>query len=304
MKFQVLCFFLLGMTTASIAQGIRVGQTPGNPDASSGLEVDFSDRGFLPPRLSTAERDAINAPANGLMIFNTTIGCPQYFLSGIWYSQCGTPPFACGDLVTDANGNSYNSVQIGTQCWLRQSLNVTKYRNGDVIPEITVNSEWASATTGAWSYYANNSSYGPTYGRLYNYYAVEDARGLCPHGWHVPTESEWVQLELHLGMPAGEINNNGFRGTTQGGAIKQAGTSLWASPNTGATNSTGFTALPTGGKGTDGTFYFVTLGGDMWSSTPAGGNTAFYRSTYYLNGGIWRGNAAYAFGFAVRCLKD
>jgi len=289
-------------------QGVRVSESPGDPDPSAGFEVDFQNRGFLPPRMSSEQRDALVNPADGLMIFNTTTGCPEYCFSGEWYTQCGNPvnpPFVCGtDTASDADNNSYTTVQIGTQCWLQQSLNTTKYANGDAIPEVTGNSAWAALSDGAWSHYGNVASNSNTYGRLYNYFAATDERGICPVGWHIPTETDWVDLEVYLGMPSGEINNTGFRGTTQGGAIKQTGTTLWLSPNTAATNSTGFTALPTGGRGNDGTYYFINQGGDMWSSTESTSSDAYYRSTYYENGGIWRGAASKKYGFSIRCMKD
>lgn len=126
-----------------------------------------------------------------------------------------------------------DKVVIGNQIWATQNLNVTWYRNGDAIPQVQDPHQWENLTTGAWCYYANNSVNGPIYGKLYNWYAVIDQRGLAPAGFHVPNSSEWITLVNFLG---------GI--DVAGGALKS--TNLWLAPNTGATNSSGFSAVPSG----------------------------------------------------------
>lgn len=144
-------------------------------------------------------------------------------------------------IVTDIDGNIYHKVAIGTQVWLVENLKVTHYRNGDPIPNVTDGSQWIGLNTGAYCNYYNDSTNANTYGRLYNWYAVDDPRGLAPEGWHVPSLAEWHTLVDFLG---GDL--------VAGGAMKD--TILWQLPNTGATNSSGFSALP-GGCHNDGYSY-------------------------------------------------
>lgn len=124
-------------------------------------------------------------------------------------------------------------VSIGTQVWMIKNLSTTKYRNGDVIPQVTDPVQWSTLTTGAWCYYENNPANEAIYGKLYNWYAVNDLRGLAPVGWHIPTQSEYQTLQSCLGG-----------GAVAGGKMKTL--SLWAAPNAGADNSSGFTAYPAG----------------------------------------------------------
>ena len=128
--------------------------------------------------------------------------------------------------LTDIDGNGYDTVKIGSQFWMKQNLNTAHYRNGDIIPQITSTNLWATLYTGAWCWYNNDPAiYAATYGRLYNWYAVNDPRGLAPMGWHVPTDAEWTTLSTSLGGDA-----------AAGGAMKETGTTHWTTPNTGATN--------------------------------------------------------------------
>ena len=150
------------------------------------------------------------------------------------------------ETVTDIDGNTYKTVKIGNQIWMAENLKVTHYRNGDIIPNVTNNFEWAYLSTGAWCVHDNDGSYANTYGYLYNWYAVNDIRNIAPEGWHVPTDEEWKELEMYLGMSQTEADDTGYRGTNEGGKLKEAGTTHWETPNTGATNETGFSALPGG----------------------------------------------------------
>lgn len=138
--------------------------------------------------------------------------------------------------LTDINGNVYKIVKIGTQWWMTENLKVTKYRNGDAIPNVT-DTSWASLTTGAFAYYYNNKNYAQTYGALYNWFAVVDKRGLAPTGWHVPTDAEYITLVKFLGDSA-----------IAGAKAKETGLIHWQKPNEGATNESGFLGLPAGCK--------------------------------------------------------
>jgi uncharacterized protein (TIGR02145 family) len=203
------------------------------------------------------------------------------------------PSFSCGTTtVTDVDGNSYATVQIGTQCWTQSNLKVSKYRDGSSIPNITDGTLWTnSSSTGAWCNYNNDANNGTTYGKLYNWYAVNDSRGLCPTGWHVPTDAEWTTLENHLGGSS-----------VAGGAMKS--TTGWNAPNTAATNSSGFTGLPGGDRNNIGGFINVGSNGLWWSSSAAGSGHAWYRNMYYNYAEVSRGNGAHRAGLSVRCVRD
>ena len=158
-----------------------------------------------------------------------------------------------GEAVTDIDGNVYQTVTIGTQVWMAENLKVIHYRNGDAIPNVTDSTEWSNLTTGAYCNYDNDANNATTYGRLYNWYAVNDSRNIAPTGWRVPTEDEWTILSVYLGGR-----------TVAGGKLKETGTTHWISPNTGATNETGFTALP-GGIRVSSTCIAIGIYGYWWS---------------------------------------
>lgn len=185
------------------------------------------------------------------------------------------------------------SVTIGTQIWSLYNLDVVTYLNGDPIPQVTDPTQWASLTTGAWCWFNNDSANGPIYGRLYNWYAVNDPRGLAPQGWHVPSQSEWLILVNYLG---------GY--SVAGGEMKETGTSHWINPNAGATNSSGFTGLPGGYRTYNGLFYEVGEYGFFWTSTPVGLTAAYQYSLDYSYSGISNFPNNIRFGFSVRLIKN
>ena len=204
------------------------------------------------------------------------------------------PSFSCGTTsITDVDGNSYATVQIGTQCWTQSNLTVSKYRNGDIIPNITDDTQWSqtnTGSTGAWCNYNNDANIGTTFGKLYNWYAVNDSRGLCPTGWHVPSDAEWTTLENHLGGSS-----------VAGGAMKsQTG---WFN-NGNATNSSGFNGLPGGVRGNFGGFGDVGFNGYWWSSSVAGSVNAWYRQLFFFNASVLRSYDFHGNGFSVRCARD
>jgi len=180
--------------------------------------------------------------------------------------------------VTDIDGTTYETVKIGDQWWMAENLKVSRYRNGDSIPHVTDNAEWASLTAGAWSYYEYDSTYHNIYGKLYNWYAAVDPRGLCPEGWHVPTEDEWRILETFLG---GRRTSQGLMKSTRTDPDPHP---RWDKPNEGATNESGFSGLPGGYRRADGNFRQpwndrVTTGfvGSWWSSTEYNNKFAYFR---------------------------
>jgi len=394
--------------------GAGVGVGTSTPNASAKLEVASTTQGFLPPRMTTAQRDAITSPALGLTIYNTTANCLQWWNGTIWFDGCGnnstvgsitalncstatnngtltsgtaasggvsssvpytggnggthsgqtvnstgvtgltatltagtfangagnltytitgtpassgTASFAlniggrsctitravatsstgCGNqsTVTDIDGNVYPIVQIGTQCWMKENLKVSKYRNGDLIPTNLSDAAWEAATTGAYAIYNNDAANNTTYGKLYNWFAVVDSRNLCPTGWHVPSDGEWKTLEIYLGMSTTDADLEGARGSAQnvGGKLKST-SSLWFAPNTGATNESGFSGLPGGSRNSSGDYYDIGYLGSWWSSTENSTTDAWYRFLYYYYGSSDRYDYNKRGGFSVRCLRD
>jgi uncharacterized protein (TIGR02145 family) len=209
--------------------------------------------------------------------------------------------------VTDIDGNLYHTVQIGTQCWTQSNLKVSKYRNGDAINTGLVDFDWRFTTTGAYAIYNNDSVNDGLYGKLYNHYAVMDTRGLCPTGWHVPTDGEWNVLVTFLD-PNSNINcAECHQSWIAGGMLKSNSTQPipegWRIPNFGATNSFGFTALPGGLRNGVGPFTTAVSNGNWWTSS-LDGSLAWQRALFYDNGPIKRLHYHRTAGFSVRCLRD
>ena len=194
--------------------------------------------------------------------------------------------------VTDIDGNVYNTVQIGTQVWMAENLKTTRYSDGTPIPLVTDSASWVNYTTGGYCWYNDSIAYGNTYGALYNWYAVNTGK-LAPTGWHVPTDSEWTVLTTFLGGAS-----------VAGGALKATSTTYWQSPNTGATNSSGFSALPGGCRFYFGSFNNVGYSGLWWSSTASDATSSWYRTMLYDFAVVNRINYYNASGFSVRCVKN
>lgn len=207
--------------------------------------------------------------------------------------------------VFDFDGNVYNTIQIGDQVWMAENLKVTHYRNGDVIQNVTDKTQWSNLTTGAYNSYDTNDSNIDTYGLLYNWYTVNDSSELAPAGWHIPSDEEWKRLEMYLGMSQSETDITGYgRGTNEGGQLKEKGATHWISPNTGATNSSGFSAVPGGYCGYYGTFGDIGGCAIFWSSTESNSYTAWCRGLISSSSVISRYSSSKQDGFSVRCLKD
>jgi uncharacterized protein (TIGR02145 family) len=194
--------------------------------------------------------------------------------------------------VTDIDGNSYNLVEIDTQLWTTKNLNVSKYRNGDEIPQVQDEAEWEALTTGAWCYYENNEENGTTYGKLYNWYAVNDPRGLAPESFHIPSDEEWNDLIESLG---GE--------NVAGGKLKEKGKVHWDEPNKKASNTSGFTALPGGYRSYSGAFNSIGGLGYLWSSSDDDMESMSI-SLDSDKGNVQPYYYDKTYGFSVRCLKD
>ena len=204
--------------------------------------------------------------------------------------------------VTDIDGNVYQTIKIGDQVWMAENLKVTRYRNGDDIPNETNNITWGSLSTGAYAAYNNENVNVDTYGLLYNWYAVDDSRNIAPEGWHVPTDEEWKQLEMQLGMSQSDADNQGLRGTDEGNKMKA--TSGWNGGGNG-TNESGFSALPGGYRdyynGTFGNMGYVAY---FWSSTEYYSFSAWSRILGYDGSSVYRSYYYKQYGFSVRLVRD
>ena len=196
--------------------------------------------------------------------------------------------------VTDIDGNLYYTVKIGDQWWMLENLKVTQYRNGDPIPNVTDNGQWGSLSTGAYCNYNNDESKVAIYGRLYNWFAVNDSRNIAPEGWHVPSDAEWQTLIDYLGG-----------NSHSGGKMKDTGLDYWLSPNEGATNEGNFTALPSGYRYPDGSQYYgLKYQAHFWSTTESITGNAWTRYLLYNNIASYRYTSWKENGFSVRCVKD
>jgi len=205
--------------------------------------------------------------------------------------------FGCGkkakntDTVTDIDGNVYKTVTIGRQVWMAENLKVSRYRNGDVLPNVENDSVWGSLYKGSYCNYDNKHSNSSTYGFLYNWYAVTDERKIAPAGWHVPTDAEWQTLIDTLGG-----------GDVAGGKMKAV--TLWNSPNTGATNESGFTAFPGGCRYYDGDFNVIGKVGYFWSASENRLYNAWIHYLGYVSSDAFRFDYYKGAGFSIRCVRD
>jgi uncharacterized protein (TIGR02145 family) len=196
-------------------------------------------------------------------------------------------------MLNSCGEGASNEVTIGNQVWMAENLNVDKFRNGDPIPHAETQEEWKKADENgqpAWCYYDNDPANGEKYGKLYNWYAVNDPRGLAPEGWKIPSDEDWTRLTDFLG---------GYRiaGT------KMKSTGGWKENGNG-TNESGFSGLPGGRRKKVGTFYNIGEHGDWWSSTEATTSSAWHRALRYGTGDVHIDNDPKGKGLSVRCLRD
>ena len=303
------------VVTTSTVTGISatVATTGGHVTADGGAAV--TERGVAyGTTAGPTTAGTITSNGTGMGIFSSQLsgltGSTQYYVRAYATNAVGTTygsevtfattffgPQACpgNPIMTDVDGNNYNTVQIGTQCWTQSNLKVSKYRNGAAIPTGLTNSTWANTTAGAYAVYNNDPANDGLYGKLYNYHTVTDSRGLCPTGWHVPTDGDWTNLATTLGgsSVAGVALKSTASQPTPGG---------WIAPNTGANNSSGFTAMPGGYRITGGLFYSLGYTGAWWSSSLSG--SIAYRDLSNNSGAMSFGYSYPAVGYSVRCLWD
>jgi len=214
-----------------------------------------------------------------------------------------------GNGVTDIDGNQYNTVIIGTQEWMKENLNVSKYSDGTPIPQVTDPTAWSNLTTGAWCYYNNDTSLGNTYGKMYNWYAVAgiwqaesnpptsaeiaSRKSLAPSDWNVPSVADWSSLFNYLGG-----------NSVAGGKMKEAGLNHWLNPNTDATNSSGFTGLPGGYRPTNTIGQNLTGTGHWWCSDYLAPFAANFFQLTWTNGAVVNSTFDTRTGISVRWVKS
>lgn len=329
-------FFIANVVFAQVGIGTTT------PETSSILDVNSTTAGFLPPRMTTTQRNAILSPAIGLTVYNTTINCIEWWTGSFWYNACGTTFLAtipantlcigktisktpcsmvAGATINDdsatplgaeydwsnatnttvgvglgATTNTRALVEIGGQCWCRYNLDIVN----------TNLTAYTNTSASAWSGYYNNAGSEPAAneGRLYQWTAamqgaiLERSQGVCPAGFHIPSDCEWMYLEYTLGMSVAEQQVPFFRST---GNVGQD-ISLFSS---GGTNISGFTGLFTGQRDNTGSFSSRTFASYWWTSSEASSSGSFHRGIDNVNVGVSRNpNAAKALGFCLRCLKD
>ena len=271
----------------SFTEGETVNFTDQSTNGPTSWSWDFGDGGT-----SSSENPSYQYNTEGIYSVTLTV-TNSYGSDTETKSNYITVGEKCPSTVTDYDGNVYNTVQIGNQCWMTENLKTTKYNDGTDIPFISDGIEWGNLSSHAYCWYNNSAVNAQTYGVLYNWYTVNNGN-LCPTGWHVPTDDEWYILTDYLG---GE--------SIAGGKLKESGTMHWESPNTGATNETGFTALPGGYRGTEGSFAFIGLNGHWWSATEDFDIFAWSRRIYHDSSIVDRNYSCNKrHGFSVRCLRD
>ncbi len=217
--------------------------------------------------------------------------------------------YSCGDTFTDPHdGNQYGTVQIGSQCWMKENLKATIYNNGDTIPHVTDDSIWENLTYGAYVWYENDISWKDKYGALYNWYTTVNPNGLCPTGWHVPTHFEWTVLTEYIG---GTSDSTGIRLKS----CRQVNSPLgeecntdvhprWAESNNNGIDIYGFSGFPGGYRYDVGEFWGMGGIGRLWSSTEHSSSDSYYRHLHFLFGDLPVENINKKFGHSVRCLMD
>jgi len=286
---------------------VLISNTSGIPDNSAMLDVKSTEKGLLPPRMTESQRNAIVNPTSGLIIYCTDCLEMQMYNDTAWTNMIGLSPAqgTCGDLLVH-DGQSYATVQIGGQCWMAENLNIGTMINSNNSSDNQTDNNIIEKYC-----FNNDPANCDTYGGLYQwdemmqYVTTEGAQGICPTGWHLPTDDEYKTLEMQLGMTQAQADATGFRGTDQGSQL--AGNEpLWTDGNldqNGAFGSSGFAALPGGCRLTNGQFCNQSGFAYFWSSSESGGD-AWYRLLSFNSPKVVRNVFNKPFGFSVRCVRD
>jgi uncharacterized protein (TIGR02145 family) len=292
--------FVISLFTRTNAQvGINADASAPNP--SAGLDVKFNDKGLLPPRMSTTQMNSISSPPAGLIVYNTTLNSICWFNGTSWDIGIDRDNQNCGSIIYGTK--TYSSVIIGMQCWMTENLNIgtailagQDQINNGIVEKYCYNNNSANCDVyGGLYQWAEMVQYlnGATNTASWNPVPTGPVQGICPAGWHLPTDDEWTTLTTYLG------------GTSvAGGKMKETGITHWMTPNTGATNSSGFTALPGGYCSSTGGWNQLTTDGYFRSASESSATYSWYRLLSYYTASVTRETYYKAYGFSVRCLKD
>jgi uncharacterized protein (TIGR02145 family) len=309
-------FFLLVVAGCSKNEDTNALTIPASPSeliatvvSSTQVNLQWRDNstnetGYKVERKQQSENFAqIGSTAENIVIYTDDSLTPgtTYTYRVVAYNSAGNSLVYSNEVEVTTSGGTVDlpNVTISNQIWSKQNLTVSQYRNGDPIPNVTDPTQWVNLSSGAWCWYNNDSINYAQYGKLYNWYAVNDPRGLAPLGWHVSTDAEWTTLTDFLG---GE--------SVAGGKLKITGTQYWESPNTGATNITDFSALPGGLRGgsfTGGSFQFsIGRNGAWWTSTSSdqANEWIWIRTMRWDQNSVYRTVNDKNSGYSVRLVKD
>jgi uncharacterized protein (TIGR02145 family) len=284
------------MPTGSFTKGVSANptccvNTTGNADGSADDVTDISDAFAIVDYLGASVSLSDCSGENDINI-DGTVDIGDLF-AVIDYLNLTAPLQSCPGTVRDVDGNIYLTVTIGAQVWMAENLKVTHYRNGDAVPNVTMAGTWSGLTTGAFCDYDNDASNVANYGRLYNWYAATDSRKIAPYGWHVPTDAEMQTLVDYLG--GNEV---------AGGKMKAAGATHWMSPNTGATNESGFSGLPGGARVNGGVYFNMGTGALFWSSKEVITEGGSFSYMLYNSPATYPSVVSKSYGYSIRCVKD
>lgn len=300
---KLIIFFLVLtlMSGTVLTAQVSINNDNSVPDGSAMLDVKSSDKGVLFPRLTFDQISSINNPANGLTVYNTDENKFYFFDGSVnqWKEIAigsGTILSGCGSVV-DEDGNFYQTVTIGSQCWMAKNLATTKYNDGTPIPLVSDGASWIALSTPAYCWYDNDeATYGETYGALYNWYTVETGN-LCPDGWHVPTFDDFIQLKEYIWA-------NGHAMYTEGTALKS--TSGWDSGGNG-TDDFNFSALPAGLRSqSNGLYYVIGEYSNFFTSTlnEYSITDPWAFDLYYSQSSLDDFTTYKTLGCSVRCVKE
>jgi uncharacterized protein (TIGR02145 family) len=270
--------------------------TSPNPTTANNITINGSGTGSFSSNLTGLTANATYyVRAYAINSAGTAYGNQVSFTAGSGGSGIVSNP---GPSVT-YNGYTYPTIILGNgQEWMAQNLRTTIYANGDPIPNVSDSIQWFNLNSGAWCHYNNDNQYENPYGKLYNWHAVSDLRNICPSGWHVPTESDWIDFVQYLDPNAGGQGSN-----SAGGKMKSIGTQFWQSPNTSATNESGFSGLPGGHRHWGSEFFEIGTLGVWWSSTINSSSGVSFELHHNNSSALWSaGDLDY--GNSVRCIKD
>jgi uncharacterized protein (TIGR02145 family) len=293
------------ITTVSAKTGGEITNDSGNPVIASGVCWSTHENPTIVDGLVTniSELDSFTCLITGLTT-NTKYYVRAFATNSLGTSYGNEIMFATkGETgtVSDMDGNTYSTIEIGTQTWIAENLKTTKYNDDSAIPLVEDPGAWVELSTPGYCWYNNDvANFKATCGALYNWYTVSTGK-LCPTGWHVPTDAEWKTLEIYIGMTQSQTDIEGFRGTDQGIQLKN--TSGWNFGGNG-TNTTGFTALPGGYRNYNSSFDGGGYYGGWWSSVANDNNLAWFRNLNYDISNVYRGYHNKGYGFSVRCLQD